>query len=256
METQPSTQKAAAGLRHVAIIMDGNNRWAKQRGLPTSAGHEAGARRVRDVLDACERHDIDVATLFAFSSENWQRPNYEVRALMSLLTSYLKKEMAEMKERGVCLRVIGGRDRFSPRLKKLIEKAEYETAGGSRTLVLTIDYGGKWDITRAAREVAEQVQRGELIPAEVTEQKMAEHLCLSDLPPPDLCIRTAGEQRLSNFMIWQLAYSELYFADCYWPDFDGAAFDKAVEAFASRERRFGSRETVADAPDDLEKQSA
>ncbi|MCB1669085.1 MAG: polyprenyl diphosphate synthase [Porticoccaceae bacterium] len=239
MKNLESTLEVAAGLRHVAIIMDGNNRWAKQRGLNSSAGHEAGAKRVRDVLDACERHSVDVVTLFAFSSENWQRPTYEVRALMSLFTSYLKKEVAAMQDRGVCLRIIGGRERFSPRLQKLIEKAESDTKAGSRTLVLAVDYGGRWDITQAARKLAEQVQSGQLQAADITEQLMQQQVCLSDLPPVDLCIRTAGEHRLSNFMLWQMAYAELYFADCYWPDFDGAAFDQAVEAFHRRQRRFG-----------------
>jgi len=226
-------------LKHVAIIMDGNNRWAKQRGLHTSVGHEAGAKRVRDVLEACKRHDIDIITLFAFSSENWQRPTLEVRALMSLLASYLKKEIPELIEQGVRLRVIGGRERFSSRLRKLIEKAEFDTQGGSRTLVLAVDYGGHWDITQAAKQLAQQVQSGELLAADITEDMMASHICLNDLPLPDLCIRTAGEKRTSNFLIWQMAYSELYFTDCYWPDFDGAAFDQAVQAYTKRQRRFG-----------------
>ena len=239
MTTPVIAPKDSSCLRHVAIIMDGNNRWAKQRGLNTSAGHEAGAKRVRDVLESCKRHDIEVVTLFAFSSENWQRPTLEVRALMSLLTSYLKKEIPELKEQGIRLRVIGGRDRFSPRLCKLIEKAEADTRHGSRTLVLAVDYGGQWDITQAAKQLAQQVQDGKLQASEITEEILQSHICLADLPMPDLCIRTAGEQRISNFLIWQMAYTELYFADCYWPDFDGVAFDKAVEAYHTRQRRFG-----------------
>ena len=228
-------------LRHVAIIMDGNNRWAKRRGLSGAAGHEVGAERVRDVLDACQLHDVEVLTLFAFSSENWKRPEVEVRALMSLLASYLKKEVKQLVERGVRLRVVGRRDRFSSRLKKLIVDTETATQKGERTLVLALDYGGRWDITQAAAELARQVQSGRLRPEDITEESMNNQLNLSDLPPPDLCIRTAGEQRVSNFLLWQMAYAELYFADCYWPDFDGAAFDMAISEYQRRQRRFGMR---------------
>ena len=175
--TAPADSKA---LRHVAIIMDGNNRWAKQRGLETSAGHEAGAKRIRDVLDACQRHDVEVVTLFAFSSENWQRPTLEVRALMSLFTAYLKKELRELKARSIRLRIIGGRDRFSPRLRKLIEKAETETKDGERTLVLAVDYGGHWDITEAARKLAQQVEEGELKAADITEAMLEANISLGD----------------------------------------------------------------------------
>lgn len=232
-------------LRHVAIIMDGNNRWATQRGLSGAAGHEVGAERVRDVLDACQKHDIDVLTLFAFSSENWKRPEVEVRALMSLLASYLKKEVKQLKERGVRLRVIGRRDHFSNRLKKLIADTEAATEKGEQTLVLALDYGGRWDITESARELARQVQSGRLRPEDITEELMQQQISLSDLPAPDLCIRTAGEQRVSNFLLWQMAYTEFYFADCYWPDFDGAAFDGAVREYQRRQRRFGMRDTQA-----------
>ena len=229
-------------LRHVAIIMDGNNRWATQRGLSGAAGHEAGAERVRDVLDTCQKHDIEVLTLFAFSSENWKRPEIEIRALMSLLASYLKKEVKQLKERGVRLRVIGRRDHFSVRLKKLIADTEAATDKGERTLVLALDYGGRRDITEAARELSRQVQSGRLRPEDITEELMQQKMSLPDLPPPDLCIRTAGEQRVSNFLLWQMAYTEFYFADCYWPDFDGAAFDIAIREYQSRQRRFGMRD--------------
>ncbi len=229
-------------LRHVAIIMDGNNRWAKQRGLSGAAGHEVGAERVRDILDACRIHDIEVLTLFAFSSENWKRPEVEVRALMSLLARYLKKEVKQLIDRGVKLRVIGRRDRFSSKLKKLIADTELATKKGERTLVLALDYGGRWDITQAASELARQVQSGRLRPENITEEHIHQQLSLSDLPLPDLCIRTAGEQRISNFLLWQLAYAELYFAECYWPDFDGVAFEKAINEYQSRQRRFGMRD--------------
>lgn len=229
-------------LRHVAIIMDGNNRWAKQRGLSGAAGHEVGAERVRDILDACQINDIEVLTLFAFSSENWKRPEVEVRALMSLLAHYLKKEVKQLIDRGVRLRVIGRRDRFSSKLKKLIVDTELATQKGGRTLVLALDYGGRWDITQAASELARQVQSGRLRPEDITEERMHQQLNLSDLPLPDLCIRTAGEQRISNFLLWQLAYAEFYYAECYWPDFDSAAFQKAINEYQSRQRRFGMRD--------------
>lgn len=240
-------------LRHVAIIMDGNNRWATQRGLSGTAGHEEGAERVRDVLDTCEKHGIEVITLFAFSSENWKRPDVEVRALMSLLASYLKKEVKQLRERGIRLRVVGRRDRFSARLKKLIADSELATEKGSRTLVLALDYGGRWDITQAAEALSRQVQSGRLRPEDITEELMSRSMSLSDLPPPDLCIRTAGEQRISNFLLWQMAYTEFYFADCYWPDFDAVAFERAIDEYQRRQRRFGMRGlTTVDA----EKESA
>ncbi len=244
MNTQSNVSSVAHPLRHVAIIMDGNNRWAKQRGLSGTAGHEAGVERVRDVLDASEKYDIDVLTLFAFSSENWNRPELEVRALMSLLASYLKKEVKQLKERSVSLRVIGRRDHLSARLNKLIDDTESATAKGIRTLVLAIDYGGRWEITDAARELARQVQRGRIRPEDITEESMQQNMCMPDLPPPDLCIRTAGEQRISNFLLWHMAYTEFYFADCYWPDFDGVAFDMAIRNYQQRQRRFGARDEL------------
>ena len=244
MNTQSNVSSVSHPLRHVAIIMDGNNRWAKQRGLSGTAGHEAGVERVRDVLDASEKYDIDVLTLFAFSSENWNRPELEVRALMSLLASYLKKEVKQLKEGSVSLRVIGRRDHLSARLNKLIDDTESATAKGVRTLVLAIDYGGRWEITDAARELARQVQRGRIRPEDITEESMQQNMCMPDLPPPDLCIRTAGEQRISNFLLWHMAYTEFYFADCYWPDFDGAAFDMAIRNYQQRQRRFGTRDEL------------
>ena len=226
-------------LKHLAIIMDGNNRWAKERGLNGVAGHEQGVEQIRILLEACQKHNIEVLTLFAFSSENWNRPAVEVRALMSLFASYLKNEAHKLAKSDVRLRVIGRRDQFSNRLRKLIDDAEHTTRKGSRTLVLAVDYGGQWDIAQAAQSLAEEVAAGKLQPAEVTEEKLQERISLSDLPAPDLCIRTAGEHRVSNFLLWQLAYSEFYFADCYWPDFDRVALDEAVSDYYSRQRRFG-----------------
>lgn len=226
-------------LRHVAIIMDGNNRWAKERGLSGLEGHKAGVERVRDILDGCREHEVEALTLFAFSRENWQRPAEEVGGLMSLFASYLKKELRELVARDVCLRVIGCRDNFSKRLCKLIDQVEADTAGGKLRLTLAVDYGGRWDIVSAARTLAEQVRAGQIKPTDIDEQRFGQALCLADLPPLDLCIRTAGEHRISNFLLWQAAYTEFYFANCYWPDFDSAGFGRAVNDYYRRQRRFG-----------------
>lgn len=244
--SSPSMAAGQHPLRHVAIIMDGNNRWATERGLAGLAGHRAGVERVRDVLEAAQRHDVEVLTLFAFSSENWSRPSAEVRGLLSLFVTYLRSQVSQLIKRGIRLRVIGCRNRFSPRLRKLIEESERRTAQGERTLVLAVDYGGRWDIVRATQSLARRVQSGELAPEDIDEAALQAELCLSDLPVPDLCIRTAGEQRISNFLLWQMAYAEFYFAPCYWPDFDQTAFDRAVADYCSRQRRFGGRlETAA-----------
>jgi undecaprenyl diphosphate synthase len=226
-------------LRHVAIIMDGNSRWAKKRGLRGISGHRAGVERVRDVLDSCQAHGVAVVTLFAFSSENWRRPAEEVSGLMALFANYLRKEQRELVRRNVSLRVVGSRERFSDRLIHLIDRVEVATAGGRLRLNLAVDYGGRWDIARAARILAEQAQAGQLLTADIDEAAVERRLCLADVPPPDLCIRTAGEQRISNFLLWQLAYTELYFADCYWPDFDGDHFSRAIGEYHRRQRRFG-----------------
>ena len=228
-------------LQHIAIIMDGNNRWAKDRGLGGIGGHEAGVERIRDILKAAKQRGVKVVSLFAFSSENWKRPDLEVRGLMSLFSSYLKKEAKALRDDGVRLKVVGNRSQFSGRLKRLIEDAEAMTASGEFTLVLCVDYGGRWDIATAAQKVAQEVQVGRLRPSEIDENLLTKYMQLDGLPDPDLCIRTAGEQRISNFLLWQMAYTEFYFADCYWPDFDAAALDLAVDEYYSRQRRFGLR---------------
>lgn len=228
--------------QHIAIIMDGNGRWAQRRGLNSSAGHRAGVEAVRGVLKACIDRGINVVSLFAFSSENWQRPALEVKALMSLFASYLKKEAKQLHADNVRLRFIGGRDRFSKALLKQMEQAEQLTAGNDgATLVLAIDYGGQWDIANAAKLLAKQVQAGQLDPERIDTAMLDRYTALADLPKPDLCIRTAAEQRISNFMLWQLAYAELYFADVLWPDFSERDLDLALRAYAGRERRFGGR---------------
>lgn len=239
--TDSISDPAAHPLKHVAIIMDGNNRWATQRGLGGIAGHQAGVERIRDILRTAKNLNIEVVSLFAFSSENWNRPEFEVRGLMSLFSSYLKKEAKALRDDGVRLKVIGSRSRFSDRLKRLIDDAEKMTASGTCTLVLCVDYGGRWDITQAAQKIASDVQMGRLRASEITEETVASYIQLNGLPEPDLCIRTAGEQRISNFLLWQMAYTEFYFADVYWPDFDATAFQAAVKVYNARQRRFGLR---------------
>jgi len=243
-------------LRHIAIIMDGNNRWAKQHRLPGAAGHKRGVERVRDILEACRHIGIDALTLFAFSSENWNRPKVEVAGLMTLFSIYLKKETAKLKEEGVRIQVIGGRDRFPPKLKEQIEWAENETAAGTMTLALAVDYGGRWDIAQAAKNLAEKVQRGELQAADIDESLLDQQVCLANLPPVDLLIRTSGELRISNFLLWQCAYAEFYFTDVYWPDFDEAQLHRAIAEFYLRQRRFGLRlENGSRAESDLHDES-
>ncbi|GAB2882114.1 polyprenyl diphosphate synthase [Microbulbifer echini] len=236
------TELNCPGPRHIAIIMDGNGRWAARRGLSPSAGHKAGVERIRDLLTACRSRGVEALTLFAFSSENWQRPPKEVELLMSLFHSYLRKEARRMRDEGVRLRVIGRRDRFSSRLQRAIEEAEEITRDCDQgDLVIAADYGGRWDIAQAARRLAEEVTRGERSLDAIDEDAVDSHIQLADLPPVDLLIRSSGEQRISNFILWQAAYSELFFTDTLWPDFDEAALDEAIEVFQQRDRRFGGR---------------
>jgi len=225
---------------HVAIIMDGNGRWAERRGLARHAGHRAGVDSVRSTVEGCIRAGVKVLTLFAFSSENWQRPKKEVGLLMDLFLSALQREVKRMQANRIQLRVIGDRRAFSPKLQERIRAAEAATADND-ALVLQIaaNYGGRWDITQAARTLARRVQTGALDPERIDEQAMGSVLSFADLPEPDLFIRTGGELRISNFMLWQCAYTELYFTDTLWPDFDAAAFRLALDDFARRQRRFG-----------------
>ena len=222
--------------------MDGNNRWARREGLPGVAGHRAGAEVVREIVSACESRGIRYLTLFAFSSENWGRPRAEVRALLALLSRYLRNEVAKLASDGVRLRVIGRRDRFSPRLQRLIAKAEAETEAGERaTLTLALDYGGRWDVAQVTKSIARDVLAGALQLDDVDEEAIAQRLATADLPDPDLCIRTAGETRISNFLLWQFAYAEFWFTEVLWPDFDETVLDLALADYAVRERRFGVR---------------
>jgi undecaprenyl diphosphate synthase len=243
--SQPGDAESALTVipRHVAIIMDGNNRWAKRNGVPGPAGHRAGVEAVRNVLRACRHHGIEVLTLFAFSSENWGRPLPEVRALLALLYRYLRNEVRELHEDGVRLRFIGKRERFSQRLQRLMQQSEHLTAGNTEaTMVIAVDYGGQWDIARVARSLALQVQEGSLQAEEITPELIDRNISISDLPRPDLCIRTGGDARISNFMLWHFAYSELYFTNTLWPDFGELEFARALADYSRRERRFGLRE--------------
>lgn len=229
--------------RHVAIIMDGNNRWAKRQGVPGPAGHRAGVEAVRSVLRSCRDHGVEILTLFAFSSENWGRPQPEVRALLALFSRYLRAEARQLHKDGVRVRFIGKRERFSARLQKLMQHTETLTHENTHaTMVIAVDYGGRWDITQAARSLAQAVQAGQLAWQDISEEHMASAISTADMPCPDLCIRTGGDARVSNFMLWQFAYSEFYFTETLWPDFDDKAFAAALSDFGRRERRFGLRE--------------
>ncbi|ADC62970.1 undecaprenyl diphosphate synthase [Allochromatium vinosum DSM 180] len=226
--------------RHVAIIMDGNGRWAKQRGRPRTAGHREGVKSVRAVVEESVRRGVETLTLFAFSSENWRRPRTEVNILMELFMTALRSEARRLNENGVCLRVIGERGAFPEKLQQRIAEAEALTADNTRlNLQVAANYGGRWDIVQAVRQLALDVQAGWLDPSQIDERRLADRLSFPDLPEPDLFIRTGGEQRLSNFVLWQSAYSELYFSDVLWPDFDAAAYGQALDDYARRQRRFG-----------------
>ncbi|MEO0436309.1 MAG: polyprenyl diphosphate synthase [Pseudomonadota bacterium] len=228
--------------RHVAIIMDGNNRWARRRSLPGPAGHRAGVEAVRDIMRACREHKVEVLTLFAFSSENWSRPMPEVRALLALLSRYLRTEVKQLREDGVRLRFIGQRDRLSPRLQRLMSHAEAMTVDNRvATVNIAVDFGGRWDIARAARSLAERCQRGELAAENIDESILNSELSLGDVPAPDLCIRTGGDARISNFLLWDFAYTEFYFTSVLWPDFTELEFARALADYSKRERRFGGR---------------
>ena len=222
---------------HVAIIMDGNGRWAKQRFLPRIAGHKRGVEAVRNAVTACSKRGVRYLTLFAFSSENWRRPPDEVRFLMQLFLTALEQEVAQLHENGIRFRVIGDLGRFEPRIQTLIRDAEALTAANER-LVLTVaaNYGGRWDLIQAVRKLA--ADRGRAMP-DLTEEDLQPYLSMAYAPEPDLFIRTGGERRISNFLLWQLAYTELYFTDRLWPDFDEAALAEAIVWYGQRERRFG-----------------
>jgi len=240
-QLQAETQAGQQSLpRHVAIIMDGNGRWAKSRNLPRYMGHRAGVKTVRRVVEACRQRGIEALTLFAFSSENWRRPRIEVGLLMDLFVRTLKKEVNRLDRNNVRVQFIGERSAFDPKLQQMMHAAEQKTAGNcGLTLVIAANYGGRWDLVEATRRMAARVAAGELSVDDIDSEMLGRELCNAGLPEPDLFIRTGGEQRISNYLLWQLAYTELYFTDLLWPEFDAAAFDDALRSFASRQRRFG-----------------
>lgn len=226
--------------KHVAIIMDGNGRWAEQRGLPRTAGHKAGLQSLRDAISICILYGVQYLTVYAFSTENWSRPSKEVDFLMNLFEEVLKNETERLHQQGVKLNFIGLRHNLKPSLVKMMESCEAKTNANTKlTLNIAINYGGRPELLEAIRQITAQVKAGELEPEQITENEIAEHLFTKGQPDPDLLIRTSGESRISNFLIWQIAYTELYFADKLWPDFGKDDLAEAIELYSKRERRFG-----------------
>lgn len=241
--TGPATREGASDAipEHVAIIMDGNGRWAKARGLPRAAGHERGVEALRNTVEAARQMGIRCVTVFSFSTENWRRPTSEVSALFGLLKAYIRHDLARLRREGVRVRIAGTRDNLPADIAKLVDEAERETMHNSAFhLTVAFNYGGREEIVRAAQALAGQVARGEIAPGDITESLFSAALDTRDLPDPDLLIRTSGERRISNFLLWQCAYSELVFSDVLWPDFDAEALRQAVAEFAGRERRYGA----------------
>ena len=227
---------------HVAIIMDGNGRWAKARGLPRLAGHRAGVEALRQSVKTASRLGIEWLTVYAFSSENWSRPQAEVSDLLGLLKLFIRRDLAELHRSGVRVRVIGERDDLQPDIRMLLDEAESLTTGNrALNLVIAFNYGGRDEIVRAMRKIAADVEAGRISPASITQETVSEALDTNGIPDPDLVIRTSGEMRLSNFLLWQAAYSELIFLPCFWPDFTPEQFEDALRQFSVRERRFGGR---------------
>ena len=226
--------------RHVAIIMDGNGRWAAARGLPRTEGHRRGIEALRRTVRAAGEIGVEILTIFSFSSENWSRPRSEIRDLMGLLRHFIRNDLLELHRNGVLIRVIGGRDDLDPEIRRLLEEAESLTKDNAAlTLVVAFNYGGRQEIARAAQRLAAEVAAGRLPASAITAERIAAALDAPDLPDPDLVIRTSGEQRLSNFLLWQAAYSELVFVPIYWPDFDRSALEGAIAEYRRRQRRFG-----------------
>ncbi|WP_342227046.1 isoprenyl transferase [Rickettsiella endosymbiont of Rhagonycha lignosa] len=236
----PDNVHALKRPRHIAIIMDGNGRWAKRRHLPRMLGHQEGVKAVRRVIKLCGEMKIEVLTLFAFSSENWQRPEQEVNYLMTLFLNTLKNEIDKLTKNNVQLRMVGNLEGFNQPLREWIDKSQTLTAKNTGLqLVIAVNYSGQWDIVQAAQRIMNQVKSGKLETEILTREIFAEYLSLADLPAVDLLIRTSGEYRISNFLLWQLAYTELYFTDILWPDFDEHELNKALQFYTQRERRFG-----------------
>ncbi|MFW5426113.1 MAG: isoprenyl transferase [Methylophagaceae bacterium] len=234
------TKESANVPQHIAIIMDGNGRWAKQRRQPRFMGHRAGVKAVENIVKHCAELGVGVLSLFAFSSENWRRPNKEVSLLMELFALSLKQQAKRLHKNNIRLQIVGDISKFSTGLQKQITQAEELTANNSGLIInIAANYGGQWDITQAVQKVAEKVQSGQLNAADITEELIAGELTTASISDPDLFIRTGGEQRVSNFMLWQMAYTEFYFSETLWPDFDAEQLNKAILSFNQRERRFG-----------------
>ncbi len=226
--------------RHIAIIMDGNGRWAQKRFMPRAFGHQAGVKTVRKIVEYCAKQDIEVLTLFAFSSENWRRPEEEVSLLMGLFLATLQREINQLDRNNIRLRFIGDRTKFPDKLQlKMAEGEALTKDNNALTLVIAANYGGHWDLCQAFRTISEKIALGELHNHDINEQLIGQFLTTADLPDPDLFIRTGGEQRVSNFMLWQLAYAEMYFTPTLWPDFDQNSLEDAIASFKTRQRRFG-----------------
>ena len=226
--------------RHIAIIMDGNGRWAQKRFMPRAVGHQAGVKAVRKIVEYCANQKVEVLTLFAFSSENWRRPEAEVSLLMALFMATLQREINNLDRNNIRLRFIGDRTAFSDKLQQKMAEGEAQTQNNTAlTVVVAATYGGHWDMCQAFQKVAEKMASGEIKNQPIGEQLINQHLSTAGLPDPDLFIRTGGEQRVSNFMLWQLAYTELYFTATLWPDFDQNSLEDAIKSFKNRQRRFG-----------------
>ncbi|MEE9322103.1 MAG: polyprenyl diphosphate synthase [Granulosicoccus sp.] len=226
--------------QHIAIIMDGNGRWARQRNRPRAAGHQAGFHNTRDIVEACVRRGIDALTVFAFSSENWSRPQKEVGLLMDLFLRALKSEVSKLHENNVRVRFIGERSAFQDKLQGEMNAAEALTVNNTGlNFSIAVNFGGRWDIVNATRQIAAVVRQGQLAPEDITEELFSKHISLAGINEPDLFIRTGGEKRISNYLLWHLAYTELYFTDVLWPDFSDVELDRALDFFAGRQRRFG-----------------
>lgn len=236
---------------HIAIVMDGNGRWANKRLLPRSAGHREGVKATRNIIELCGKAGVKILTLFAFSSENWQRPQKEVASLMGLFVSSLEQEIQQLRENGVQLHFIGDCTRFNQELQDKIKEAEKVTVNNHDFILnIAANYGGRWDIVQASKKLCQQVLDNNLSINEIDEQQLSQNLSTQSLPEPDLLIRTAGEQRISNFLIWQLAYTELYFTDVLWPDFDEKQLQLALASYAKRKRKFGLTQEQLDSSQD------
>ncbi len=240
MSADNPTRARGNALKHICIIMDGNGRWAKKRFMPRFAGHKAGLSTLRKIVAGCVEEELEVLTVFAFSSENWRRPEKEVGLLMELFATALTREVKKLHEHNVQLRVIGELSAFSEKIRTLIDEAVALTANNDGLVFnIAANYGGRWDIMQATRQVALEVKTGELAADDIDEDTIEQHLAMSGLPEPDLFIRTGGEKRISNFILWQLAYCEFYFTDILWPDFNKKMLIKAIDSFHARQRRFG-----------------